>query len=80
MDEHGVTVTAVAADLKRTHGYVSQRTTGRSALSLDIVQSVAYLARINPKALTLDLQERVGRMSAPPAMEALPDNLEEPPE
>jgi transcriptional regulator with XRE-family HTH domain len=63
MDEHDITLVQVARLLDRSHGYVSQRTTGRESLSLDIIQAVAELAHLEPQALMIDIQARVLRAS-----------------
>lgn len=72
MDERDITVVQVARLLDRSHGYVSQRTTGRESLSLDIIQAVAELAHLEPQALMVDIQSRVLRASG---REASSDNL-----
>ncbi len=58
MREKGITQQQVADRLGKSQGYVSHRTNGREALTVDIIGAVAELARITPLMLTLDMSER----------------------
>ncbi|MCL1871034.1 MAG: hypothetical protein FWF90_11555 [Promicromonosporaceae bacterium] len=59
MDDHDITLVAVATYLGRTHGYVSQRTTGQGALPADIIGAVAVLAQLSPRSLMVELTARM---------------------
>lgn len=65
MKERGLTVEQVAETAGRSPGYVSHRTTGRQALSLDIILAVAELTNISERALMIELTDRVGWEPAP---------------
>lgn len=61
MTDHGVTLDQVAALLHRSHGYVSERTTGRRELSLDLVSAVAHLTHLTEHAVMVEVMERARR-------------------
>jgi transcriptional regulator with XRE-family HTH domain len=61
MRERGITQQQVADRLGRSQGYVSHRTTGKQDLSIDIMYAVAELAHISPRALMVEVTERMGR-------------------
>lgn len=63
MRERGITQQDVADVLGRSQGYVSQRTNGREVLGLDIIQAVAHLAHLTPRALMVELTERTARVA-----------------
>lgn len=58
MREHGITQEQVAVRLDRSQGYISQRTNGREAMTVDIIGAVADLAHLTPDALTYELSQR----------------------
>ncbi|WP_402465669.1 helix-turn-helix domain-containing protein [Isoptericola aurantiacus] len=59
MTEHGITQTQVGDYLGRSQNYVHGRLTGRNELSADIIGAVAVLAHITPRALMVELTERM---------------------
>lgn len=61
MSDHDISQAAIARQLDRSPAYVSGRMTGKLDLSIDIVGAVAQLARITPRALMVELTERMGR-------------------
>lgn len=61
MAEHGVTQTAVAEAIGRSQGYVWGRLSGTYNLSVDIIGAVASLSHISPRALMVELTERMAR-------------------
>jgi transcriptional regulator with XRE-family HTH domain len=71
MRDHGITQEQIALRLERSQGYVSQRTNGREALTVDIIGAVAEAARLTPEALLFELSQRATRSlsgrTAPPA-------------
>lgn len=70
MREHGITQREVAGRLGKSQGYVSHRTNGREALTVDIIGAVAELAHITPMALTFMISERASAaLSRRPAQE-----------
>jgi transcriptional regulator with XRE-family HTH domain len=65
MGDRGITQQQVADTLGRSQGYVSQRTSGRRDLSVDIVSAVADLAHLTPRALMVELTERMTTTTPP---------------
>lgn len=65
MADHEITQQKVADALGRSQGYVSHRTTGRQDLSIDIVAAVADLAHLTPRALMVELTERMSTTVQP---------------
>jgi transcriptional regulator with XRE-family HTH domain len=65
MRERDITQNQVAEFLGRSQGYVSHRTNGREALTVDIIGAVAVLAHLTPDALTLELAHRAASGPAP---------------
>ena|SRR5687767_2109239 len=63
MADHGITQQQVADLLGRSQAYVSHRLIGRRELSLDIVQAVANLSHMSPRAVMVEVSERMS--SAP---------------
>lgn len=61
MEDHGVTQVQVGAYLGRSQNYVYGRLRGRNDLSADIIGAVAVLAHITPRALMIELVERMSR-------------------
>jgi transcriptional regulator with XRE-family HTH domain len=61
MTDTGVTQEQVAKLLDRSQGYVSHRTTGKQALSTDIIDAVAVLSSTSQRALMTTLVERATR-------------------
>jgi transcriptional regulator with XRE-family HTH domain len=59
MTERDITQMQVAAALGRSQSYVSTRTSGRIDLSTDIIAAVASLAHLSPRALMVELTERM---------------------
>jgi transcriptional regulator with XRE-family HTH domain len=59
MGDRDITQQQVADALGRSQGYVSQRTSGRRDLSVDIIAAVAELAHLTPRALMVELTERM---------------------
>lgn len=59
MADRGIQKKSVAAELGRSANYVTQRTTGVYDLSVDIIGAVASLSRISPRALMVELSERI---------------------
>lgn len=51
MADHEVSQERAAGRLGRSQGYVSHRTSGKNALSLDIVEAVAVLTSTSPREL-----------------------------
>jgi transcriptional regulator with XRE-family HTH domain len=64
MRERGITQEHVAERLDRSQGYISQRTNGREAMTVDIVGAVAELAHLTPDALIFELSQRASRSLA----------------
>ena len=48
MADHGITLEAVAIEMKRAVSYVSERTTGVRPPELDLIDAVALLAHVEP--------------------------------
>jgi transcriptional regulator with XRE-family HTH domain len=74
MADHGTTQQQVASLLGRSQSYVSHRLIGRRELSLDIVQAVANLAHMTPRAVMVEVSERMSAAPAP-RPEAEPDTV-----
>lgn len=58
MTDNGVTQEQVAKLLDRSQGYVSHRTTGKHALSTDIIDAVAVLSGTSQRALMTKLVDQ----------------------
>jgi len=58
MKDQGISQAQVAEHLGRSQGYISHRTNGREALTVDIIGAVAELAHLTPDALNLLLSQR----------------------
>jgi len=65
MSDRGITQTQIADVLGRSQNYVSGRLIGRHPLSNDIIIAVAHLARLTPRALMVEIAERMGQESDP---------------
>lgn len=65
MADHGITQQQVADLLGRSQAYVSHRLIGRRELSLDIVQAVANLSHMSPRAVMVEVSERMSSAPAP---------------
>lgn len=65
MAERGIRQSDVAATLGRSQQYVSDRMGGKHALGLDIMQAVAHLAHLTPRALMVELTERLAARPEP---------------
>lgn len=65
MADHGITQQQVADTLGRSQAYVSHRLIGRRELSLDIVQAVANLTHMSPRAVMVEVSERMSSAPAP---------------
>lgn len=77
MADHGITQQQVADLLGRSQAYVSHRLIGRRELSLDIVQAVANLSHMSPRAVMVEVSERMS--SAPdPKLGAVVDTAPAP--
>jgi len=66
MSERGITHQAVANVLGRSRDYVSKRLRAESALTVDIIGAVAHLSSISPRALHVELTERMGKPKPEP--------------
>lgn len=64
MKDHDVTQEQVALRLGRSQGYISHRTNGREALTVDIIGAVAELAHVTPYELNLELSRRASEALA----------------
>ena len=76
MKDHDITQEQVALVLDRSQGYVSHRTNGREALTVDIIGVVADLAHLTPDALNLELSQRASRALAAQAGSEPPSDTE----
>lgn len=65
MEERAITQMQVAETLGRSQSYVSARIIGKHPLSSDIIVAVASLAHLTPRALVVEMTERMGRASDP---------------
>lgn len=61
MDDHGITRTTVAKHLGRSASYVSGRMNGNHDVSIDIIAAVAELTHVTPRALMVEITERMAR-------------------
>lgn len=59
LEERGITLDKVAAELGRSRGYVSERTSGKRELTMDVVWASAKIAHLTEDALTLEIFSRL---------------------
>jgi len=61
MLDHGIAQADIARHLGRSESYVSARLNGKHDVSVDILGAVADVTRISPRALWVELSERMAR-------------------
>jgi len=72
MDDHGITQTQIAALIGKSQQYVSDRMGGKRAMSLDILGAIATLAHLSPRAVMVEITDRMARAGDPPAPAGTP--------
>jgi transcriptional regulator with XRE-family HTH domain len=64
MKDHNITQAQVARMLGRSESYVSARVHGKKPLPLDILGAVAEAAHMSPRAVLVEITERMARPGA----------------